>query len=325
MEEWQNGHDQPGYHYHQEQDKKRKPIETPGKRFWKMWGPLLIKWGIGIGVGMVVMAAMMVAYMKTHYQTQAALEALMSDQNKLMGFYEKMLNKYIDYTTWVEGLSALVTIPVMAILYHGDRKKEKKAGIIPDKKAPLWKYPAALIMALAMSLGLNNLIIIGNLSAVDASYKTTMNAMYSAPLAIQILCLAVLVPICEEYVFRGLFFRRMEKESSFVYAMVHSSVAFGVLHVNLVQMLYGFLLGLMLAYVYEKYGSLKAPAAAHMAMNLLSVLATRYGLYNWMLKDNMRIGVITVVCAMIASTMFVLIQRIEEKPELKTENENLTM
>ena len=54
MEEWQNGHDQPGYHYHQEQDKKRKPIETPGKRFWKMWGPLLIKWGIGIGVGMVV-------------------------------------------------------------------------------------------------------------------------------------------------------------------------------------------------------------------------------------------------------------------------------
>ena len=88
---------------------------------------------------------------------------------------------------------------------------------------------------------------------------------------------------------------------------------------NLVQMLYGFLLGLMLAYVYEKYGSLKAPVAAHMAMNLLSVLATRYGLYNWMLKD------ITVVCAMIASTMFVLIQRIEEKPELKTENENLTM
>ena len=71
MEEWQNGHDQPGYHYHQEQE--RKPVETPGKRFWKMWGPLLIKWGIGIGVGMAVMAAMMMAYMKTHYQTQAAL------------------------------------------------------------------------------------------------------------------------------------------------------------------------------------------------------------------------------------------------------------
>lgn len=323
MEEWQNGHDQPGYHYHQEQE--RKPVETPGKRFWKMWGPLLIKWGIGIGVGMAVMAAMMMAYMKTYYQTQAALEALMSDQNKLMAFYEKMLNKYIDYTTWVEGLSALVTIPVMALMYHGDRKKEKTAGIVQDKKAPLWQYPAVIIMALAMSLGLNNLIIIGNLSAIDANYKATMNAMYSAPLAIQIVCLAVLVPICEEYVFRGLFFRRMERESSFVYAMVYSSVVFGILHVNLVQMLYGFALGMMLAYVYEKYGSLKAPVAAHMSMNLLSVLATRYGLYNWMLKDNIRIGIITVVCAAVASTMFVIIQRIEEKPTKKKENENLAM
>ena len=73
----------------------------------------------------------------------------------------------------------------------------------------------------------------------------------------------------------------------------------------------------MLAYVYEKYGSLKAPVAAHMSMNLLSVLATRYGLYNWMLKDNIRIGIITVVCAAVASTMFVIIQRIEEKPTKK--------
>ena len=36
MEEWQNGQDQPGYHYHQEQ----KPAETPGKRFWNIWGPI---------------------------------------------------------------------------------------------------------------------------------------------------------------------------------------------------------------------------------------------------------------------------------------------
>ena len=124
MEEWQNGHDQPGYHYHQEQE--RKPVRHRKTFVGRCGGPLLIKWGIGIGVGMAVMAAMMMAYMKTHYQTQAALEALMSDQNKLMAFYEKMLNKYIDYTTWVEGLSALVTIPVMALMYHGTERKRRQ-------------------------------------------------------------------------------------------------------------------------------------------------------------------------------------------------------
>lgn len=318
MEEWQNRQNQP--------DSRPKQMpETPGRRFWRLWGPILIKWGIGIGVGMIAMAALMMAYMGSHYQTPEALEALMSDQNKMMAFYEKILKKYISCTTLVEGVTALVTIPVMAILFHKDRKKEKEAGIIPNKKAPLWKYPAVIVMALALSLGLNNLIIIGNLSSVDASYEQTMNAMYSAPLFLQILCLAVLVPISEEYVFRGLFFKRLESNTTFVYAMLYSSLVFGILHMNLVQMIYGFILGMMLAYVYEKYGSLKAPVAAHMAMNLLSVLATEFGLYSWLMKDKIRIGVITVACATIASTMFVMIRGIEEKPQKKNDKENLAM
>lgn len=318
MEEWQNRQNQP--------DSRPKQMpETPGRRFWRLWGPILIKWGIGIGVGMIAMAALMMAYMGSHYQTPEALEALMSDQNKMMAFYEKILKKYISCTTLVEGVTALVTIPVMAILFHKDRKKEKEAGIIPNKKAPLWKYPAVIVMALALSLGLNNLIIIGNLSSVDASYEQTMNAMYSAPLFLQILCLAVLVPISEEYVFRGLFFKRLESNTTFVYAMLYSSLVFGILHINLVQMIYGFILGMMLAYVYEKYGSLKAPVAAHMAMNLLSVLATEFGLYSWLMKDKIRIGVITVACATIASTMFVMIRGIEEKPQKKNDKENLAI
>ena len=90
-------------------------------------------------------------------------------------------------------------------------------------------------------------------------------------------------------------------------------------------MIYGFILGMMLAYVYEKYGSLKAPVAAHMAMNLLSVLATEFGLYSWLMKDKIRIGVITVACATIASTMFVMIRGIEEKPQKKNDKENLAI
>ena len=35
---------------------------------------------------------------------------------------------------------------------------------------------------------------------------------------------------------------------------------------------------------------------------------------DWMAADPVRIGVITVVCASAASTMYILIQRIEERP-----------
>ena len=33
------------------------------------------------------------------------------------------------------------------------------------------------------------------------------------------------------------------------------------------------------------------------------------------MESNMRIGLITIGCAFVASTMFVLVQRIEEKPD----------
>ena len=179
-----------------------------------------------------------------------------------------------------------------------------------------------------MSLGLNNLIIIGNLSVVDETYMTTMNALYSAPMILQIICLAVLVPICEEYVFRGLFFQRMRARTSYRYAAIYSSLVFGMLHMNLIQMIYGFILGLMLTYVYEKYGSLKAPIIAHMSMNLLSVLATQFQMYDWLVKNPVRMGVLTVLCATVSATMYVWMQRIEEKPEIpnqKSGDENLAV
>ena len=39
-------------------------------------------------------------------------------------------------------------------------------------------------------------------------------------------------------------------------------------------------------------------------MNLISVTATQFGLYGWLLADKLRIGAVTVVCAAFAATMF---------------------
>lgn len=188
-------------------------------------------------------------------------------------------------------------------------------GIVPNKKAPLWKYIPQLLMALTFCVAANNLILIGNLSSVSAGYEETMDALYTAPLGVQILALAILIPVCEELVFRGLLFKRLRMQGGFMQAAMYSAVVFGFLHMNLVQMIYGFLLGLMFAYIYEKYGSVKAPILAHVSMNLLSVLATEYRLYEWLAEDMMRLGVVTVVCATVAAAMFTFVQRIEEKPE----------
>ena len=159
------------------------------------------------------------------------------------------------------------------------------------------------------------MLIIGNITTVSEEYQTVMQGFYSAPLLIQGISLGILVPICEELVFRGLVFQRLRMRSGFLSAALYSAVIFSLLHGNMVQMIYALFLGVVYAYMYEKYGSVKAPIFAHMVANLISVFATHYNWFEWMAKDPMRIGIITVLCGTIGSSMYVWMQRIDEKPD----------
>ena len=73
---------------------------------------------------MAAMIALMMVYIGTHYTTTEALNSLMDNQDKMMELYEKIVIKYIDYSTLVEGMEALITIPVMAVMFLRDRVKE---------------------------------------------------------------------------------------------------------------------------------------------------------------------------------------------------------
>lgn len=299
------------------------PVESGGKRFMRLWGPLLIKWGIAFATMMAGAMVCSFLYMSAHYD--AAIEA-MENQEQMMNLYNAILEELMKWQTAIEGIAAFITIPVMLIIFHKDRVKERVSGILPNKKAPIWKYGAVLLMSVAMCWGLNNLIAISGVSAISGTYEETMEILYTPPLLIQIICLGILVPVCEELVFRGLMFKRLRAGAGYMQSAIYSSVVFAILHVNLVQMIYSFVLGLMLAYIYEKYGSIKAPVAAHVVMNIFSVLATKYELLDWLAADIMRIGIVTVVCAAVSATMFVFIQRIEERPDYPNkpgENENL--
>lgn len=293
---------------------QRPPIDS-GKRFWHIWGPFLINWGIGIGISMA--AAMVFIGMYSAAHTKEVMAAY-GDQKAMMRIVSNVLEITQRYTTEVQGIAALITIPVMALLYHRDRVREKLCGIKINRKAPAIQYILIVVLAGTLNLVLNNLIMIGNLSGYSASYQELTEAFYKPPLGIQLLCLGILAPIAEELVFRGLMYRRMREDTGFVTAMIYTAIVFGVFHGNMVQMIYGTIMGLMLAYVCEKYGSAAAPAAAHVTANVVSILATYFQIYDRILGSILVVGTITVACAAIAASVFLMIQRIDEKPETET-------
>lgn len=82
----------------------------------------------------------------------------------------------------------------------------------------------------------------------------------------------ILAPIYEEFFFRGYVYKKLRRKMNWKLALIISSIFFGVIHIDIYQMIYGSVIGIMLGFLYEKSQSLRLPIIAHMVNNLLSVL-----------------------------------------------------
>ncbi|MDB4438077.1 CPBP family intramembrane metalloprotease [bacterium] len=81
----------------------------------------------------------------------------------------------------------------------------------------------------------------------------------------------IFAPIAEEVIFRGYLYPVVKKFTDRWFAAVFTGVFFGVIHFNLMALPMLALMGVVLAVVYEKSGSLWVPIGCHAAFNAISV------------------------------------------------------
>jgi membrane protease YdiL (CAAX protease family) len=96
-----------------------------------------------------------------------------------------------------------------------------------------------------------------------------------------VFAIVVFAPIAEELFFRGIVFNAWLREAGRAWAYVGSSALFALIHLSLVSLLPIFLLGLALAWAYQRTRSLLTPIVMHATVNGISVafaLALRFGL-----------------------------------------------
>ena len=83
----------------------------------------------------------------------------------------------------------------------------------------------------------------------------------------------MLPAFCEEFFFRGLIMRSLERFSP-VMAVVGSAVLFGIMHGNLAQLLFATVIGLVLAIVVRRTDSLLPAMIIHFANNFIAIIIT---------------------------------------------------
>lgn len=124
------------------------------------------------------------------------------------------------------------------------------------------------------ALAVNILFFLVGFTGSSATYEQVAQKQFALPLWAGIILYGMVSPLAEEIVFRGIVYNRMHRQYGKWIAIIGSALLFGVYHGNVVQALYGFMLGVLIAVLYEKYGSFAVPVIIHSAANVFVYVVT---------------------------------------------------
>lgn len=180
-------------------------------------------------------------------------------------FVENMNNIVSDNTLTVTFITIIICIPVMIYLF---RKQRGNLAFIGEKKG----LYINIFIGIFASVGVSKLVTLLPIDGILGNYSEVSKNVMSSNIPLQIVALIILGPLMEELMFRGLIYNRIKILSDSVIAAYISSIIFGVYHMNLVQGLYTFVLGVLLSYVYERFSTLWASYLLHAGANAMAVI-----------------------------------------------------
>jgi hypothetical protein len=135
-------------------------------------------------------------------------------------------------------ISTVVTIPFVLPFYRTD---QALAGKAPEQfrfSRELAQNAVCTVAVVAcISIALNNLISMTPLVEISTGYQEANAGFYGSTLVLELISSALLTPVLEELVFRGIIFSRLRRDLPQLPAILLSSLIFAIVHWNIVQFL----------------------------------------------------------------------------------------
>jgi len=236
----------------------------------------------------------------------------------LIGFF---LMDYINLDNLIVNemiVEALLLIPaIVGILY-----KRNKDESLADRLAFHKMKPKAIFATLLCGIVI---IPIGTLANAVSLLFTENTVTESSSLYLDqsvmtaLLFVAVVGPFVEEFVFRSVIYKGYRKAGGRIGAVVLSALLFGLMHMNLNQLVYAFVVGILLALVVEAADSVWASVICHFVFNAENVVVmfltkflepeTDVSAIDYGNEDLMELIILYAFIAMIALLIFILLLR----------------
>lgn len=169
-------------------------------------------------------------------------------------------------------------------------------------------YISWTVLSLVLALGMNFLLTGLGMLEMDTNYVEAAESLYGVGILIGIILYGVVAPITEEIFFRGVIFNGLKEDLKPFSAAAISAALFGIYHGNVIQAVYGFALGLVLAYAYYYSKRIFAPMLMHSVVNIVVFLCTNFDVF----KKGSAQTTIGVVCTVLGLLVLVYIVKTKE-------------
>lgn len=174
-------------------------------------------------------------------------------------------------------VTAIGGIGIFLLAVAGLKIRREKIGVrLQMGQVPILDIGKAILVGAVMQGFFVALEMLTQISRLDTGAVEQMGSMMlQGNFLITILIVAVWVPFYEEFLFRGILYTGLRKQMAPWLSILICGVVFGMIHMNLWQLVTISVMGWMMAYSYERTASFWVPYGMHVGLNLAGVLLVR--------------------------------------------------
>lgn len=240
--------------------------------------------------------------------------SMWGDFNDFMENFSENLDRY----TYIITLCAAgIAVFVFGYIYLNKVRESHRERFIDRIKIVKGKNTVLIVLVgFFGSTGLSRLVSILPLDHVIGDYESASSGMLRGSIVIQIVSLAIIVPIAEEFIYRGIMFARLKEMMDVRMAAFMTSLIFGLFHFNLLQGTYTFLLSILMIMVLMRYDSIIPGIMIHAIANCTAVLSNYFGTSEIFDKNIMRyVSTMTVELMIGVFALIVLMKKEKENSD----------
>ena len=198
----------------------------------------------------------------------------------IMGIFglSRFLNYYSSHT--IAELEFLIPVLVLLVMDRFEVLRGTKMKVLGIRSVLWTALFTALLMPVIYFLNALSQLVVPNSVEASVEYFASITGyqVWNNPLWLNLLFIAVVPAVVEEYIFRCVLYQGFRRCGLLKTALL-TALMFGLAHGNLNQFLYAFAVGIFFVYLNEAAGTVYASMLAHTLINastvFLSFLETR--------------------------------------------------